>query len=783
MSIVKRLWEVPAICVALLLGGGTAQAQGILLPTDQKLGPLSVVYQRVNVTIQDQAAVTRVEQEFRNPTSQPLEATYLFPVPRDATVQDFAMWIDGKRMKGELVDAIQARKIYSDIVRRLKDPGLLERMDDRLFRVRVFPVPAQGTQKIELSFAEVVKRDGELAEYVYPLYAESSAIKTERDFTVRIELKSTAALKSIYSPSHEVGITREGDHRAIVGYESNEYMLGKDFRLLWSNENGQVGLSALPYRPVAGEDGYLLLLLTPSADIGTDQRVPRDVVFVLDSSGSMAGEKLTQAKGAVAHCIGRLQPTDRFNVVRFSTTADTFEKSLVTADDDHKKQAIEWTKKVEATGGTAIADSLDAALKLRTDDARNFTIVFLTDGQPTIGVTDPKAILQAVESKNSAGTRIFSFGVGDDVNTPLLDQLSDKTRGTSSYVRPNENIEVKVSGFFDKISHPVLANLQLVVDDSSVKLTDMYPPKLPDLFHGGQLVVAARYSGNGSPKFKFTGMLGSEQKTFEFTPTLPAEKSDNDFVALLWAQRKIGYLLDQIRNSGENKELVDEVTAIAKKFGIVTPYTSYLLVPDEKPVVTVTPVTPTDRYWFALPAQAERSAGEGGMGRPRLRDFGPDVRGGMGGGLGGSSDQPAIVEKLSRQQNVLAGKDGRPAATQLSLQAGAVAVENARTFGELKNADQLQRAIIQSQNVAGRRFNNQGGVWIEDKFDGKTKLVRVKYLSDAYFQLVSQNEENRRILSQGERVAWRTPTGQMIVIDGEGKETLSAMEIKELFGG
>ncbi|MBX9653196.1 VWA domain-containing protein [bacterium] len=757
-------WKPFAIGISLLAYSGWAHAQGILLPTDSKLGPLAVVYQRVNVTIQDQAAVTRVEQEFRNPTNQPLEATYLFPVPRDATVQDFAMWIDGKRTKGELVEANQARKIYSDIVRRLKDPGLLERMDDKLFRVRVFPVPAQGTQKIELSFTEVVKQDAGLAEYVYPLYAESTPIKTERDFTVRVELKSTDPLKSIYSPSHEVGITREGDHRAVVGYEANQFVLGKDFRLLWSTEQGPVGLTAIPYKPQAGEDGYLLLLLTPSAETTADQRVPRDVVFILDSSGSMAGEKLKQAKGAIVQCLARLQPTDRFNIIRFSTTVDLFEKSFVSADDDHKKKGTDWIEKIEATGGTAIADAIDAALKARADDARNFTVIFLTDGQPTIGVTDPKAIIQQTESKNTAGTRIFSFGVGDDVNTTLLDQISDKTRGTSSYVRPNENIEVKVSSFFDKINHPVLSNLELAVEGSGVKLSDMYPPKLPDLFHGSQLVVAARYSGSGTPKFKFTGKLGTEEKTFEFTPSLPGEKTDNDFVGLLWAQRKIGYLLDQIRNSGENKELVDEVTSIAKKFGIVTPYTSYLLVPDEKPVVNVAPAMPRERYWYG---GSPRSVG--GMG------------GAVPGGTGGDM-APEALRKVERQQNVLAGRDGRPAALQLNLQSGGVAVENAQVFSDLKNSDQLQRAIVQSQNVAGRRFDNRGGAWIEDKFDDKGKVVRVKYLSDAYFQLVTQNEENRRILSQGERVAWRTPKGLMIVIDGEGKETLTPMELSELFG-
>ncbi len=381
------------LLILMTCAGATSSslAQGILLPIDQKLPAVPVVYQRVNVNIKEQAAQTRIEQEFRNTTSQPVEAVYLFPVPAGASVNDFAMWIDGKRTKAELTDANQARQIYSDIVRRLRDPGLLERMNDQLFRVRVFPIPPQGTQRIELAYSQIAPREAGLAEYLFPKSQGPSAFNpTEKDFTLRVELECKAAIKNIYSPTHSVGITREGDHRAIVGFEENHSALAKDFRLLWNSGEGDVGIASVPYREARDQEGYVLLLLSPSESLAQQQRIPRDIVFVIDTSGSMAGEKMTQAKAALKHAVARLAAADRFGLVRFATTAEPWERNLIDATDDKKKLASDWIDKLEATGGTAITSALELANLFRSTDGRPLTVAFLTDGQPTVGVTDPR---------------------------------------------------------------------------------------------------------------------------------------------------------------------------------------------------------------------------------------------------------------------------------------------------------------------------------------------------------------------------------------------------------
>ncbi|MGL5098300.1 MAG: VWA domain-containing protein, partial [Planctomycetia bacterium] len=399
-------------------------------------------------------------------------------------------------------------------------------------------------------------------------------------FAVRVEIHSTASLKSIYSPSHDVDVHRDGDHKAVVGAEVPPAAEVRDFQLYWTVDPREVGLSLVAHRADAGKPGEFLMLISPRTDAKQEVRVPRDVVFVVDASGSMQGEKMEQARKALKFCLGALDPGDRFAVVRFSTVAETYRPSLEQATPLNIAAAKQWADGLRAEGGTAIDAALDEALHLRTDAARNFTVLFLTDGQPTIGETDPTAILANVRRRNAAGTRIFVFGVGDDVNAHLLDQLAEATRSTSTYVRPREDLEEKVSTFFTKIQRPVFADLTLTLDHPAVKLIETYPPKLPDLFHGGQLVVVGRYTGAGPVAVKLSGRLGDRREEFVYELVLPAEKRENDFLPGLWARRKIGYLLDQIRLSGESKELVDEVVRLAREFGVATPYTSFAAIPD-----------------------------------------------------------------------------------------------------------------------------------------------------------------------------------------------------------
>ncbi len=801
--------------VALLAAwAGSARAHGLLIPEEKTLPPLAMLNHKVTIQIDDQVALTRVEQTFRNHTDRPLEATYVFPVPKGASVNKFTMWVDGKETKGEMVEADKARQIYTSIVRRTQDPGLLEYIGHNLLQMKVFPIPAKGDQRVALSFSAVAPKEGNLVEYVYPLKTDGKSTRTLESFSITATIQSQHNVTNVYSPTHAITLKRKSDKEVDVTFDRNQGLLDKDFQLFYSTGEKDVGLTALTHRPVSGSDGWFTLLISPRVEIPKEYQVPRDLVLVLDTSGSMRGAKMEQARKALKYVLDNLHPHDRFGLINFATTVNRYEDKLLEANAEQISRAKKWVDDLEATGGTAIHDALASAQELRSkDEGRSFTVVFFTDGQPTIGETDPEKILKAVAARNTAETRIFTFGVGDDVNASMLDRLSEQTRALATYVRPVEDIEAKVSGLYGKISNPVLTNLKLSATNS-IRLSEMYPGPLPDLFHGSQLVVFGRFSGKGPAAIKLTGQVGKESKEFVYELTFPEKTGDErDFVEHLWARRKVGYLLDQIRVNGEKKELVDEVVVLAKKYGITTPYTSYLIVPDA-PVPVTGPGRP-------IPL-----GGPGG-------GFG--LNGGLGGGgaippglappSGGTAGKPVPVLEFAKQNQAkpgdLATSRDRLADRELpkadakggkteggayrfyiearekkeafdkaravlgrgekdGVQAGKLGVDLSVQMHNLRSQSRLDQTA--TRNVQGRNCIELGGVWIDEGFDPKMPSVVVKAQSDAYFRLLERQPQVKDVFRLGNHVVWVTPNGTALVIDThDGKEKLTDAEIDKLF--
>ncbi|MDK1031205.1 MAG: VIT domain-containing protein, partial [Planctomycetia bacterium] len=572
-----RTTLVGLVCAVLVAAvpADEADGAGMLIPKSESVPPLAVKFLRVDTTIDNQVATTRVVQEFKNSTSRNLECTYIFPLPKGASIRDFAMYIDGKRVKGGLLKKEKAREIYETIVRRMKDPALLEYMDSQLLRLRIFPVPAQGTRKIELEYTELVPVDNGLAEYVFPLRTGAQASRTLDDFTVRVRIKNRTPIKSVYSPTHGVGISRPSDYEAIVGMESKAALLANDFQLFYTLSEKEFGLNLMTYRPDPELPGMFLLLISPKTEIEDKQRVPRDVAFVFDTSGSMMGEKVEQAKAALDVCIAALDSKDRFAIVQFSTAALTFADGWTQASKENKEKAANWVGAFEASGGTNISEALEAVLALPVDAGRPATIMFLTDGCPTVGTTDVPSLMKMVKDKNKRNLRIFSFGVGNDVNTHLLDMMSDTTGGLPEYIRPGQTIDAKVTRLFAKMSHPVLTNLEIKIP--GVKVLETYPKQLPDLFRGSQVVVVGEYTSAGDSAIRLTGFVGKKKKEYVYEAKFPKKDVKRSFIASIYAHRKIGFLLDEIRLHGENKELKDEVVRLSLAYGVETPYTSYLV--------------------------------------------------------------------------------------------------------------------------------------------------------------------------------------------------------------
>jgi Ca-activated chloride channel family protein len=784
----------------LLVIGSSARATGMLIPAEKKLPPLALVDQKVTITIEDQIAVTRIEQAFRNHTGRELEATYLFPVPKGASVRKFTMWVNGVETPGEIVEADKARKIYTDIVSRSHDPGLLEYMNNQLIKVRVFPVPAKGDQRISLSYTSVSNADNGLIEYMYPMRTDGKAAETLEKFSIAINLKDQRPLTNIYSPSHPITITRPNDKEAVIGFEKNEAILDRDFQLFYQAGDKDVGVTAVTHRPIADRPGYFMMLLSPRAELSKMQQQPRDFVYVIDTSGSMRGKRITQAKNALKYCLRNLNEGDRFAMINFASTVTKYTNNLQSATPGNLEAARRWVDELEATGGTAIDDALRDALAMRSsDEGRTYTMVFFTDGQPTWGERNPVKIMDNVKKRNTGNTRIFSFGVGDDVNTVLLDGLADATKAVSTYVRESEDIEAKVSSLYAKISNPVLADLKLDVGEG-VTLSEVYPHQLPDLFHGSQLVVFGRYTGHGHAAVKLTGKIGMQTKEFVYELNFADKTAGNQgFVEDLWARRKVGHLLDQVRVQGESKEVLEEIIMLAKRYGITTPYTSYLLVPDGPlPVVRRKGGEPIDPAKAPVP-QALAPGFGGGTGGPalKLEEFARknfDENKGVSvnrthqeterlnekAKKGDAKDQKEAKIALDTQKTLQSAERAFNARNLYHVQQGQVGVDFAIMNYNLRSQNQLSRTA--SRNVQNRNVVEIGGVWIDDGFNPKLETVTVKAQSEAYFKILERHPQVKDVYQLGNYVIWVTPSGKALIIDrGAGLEEMPNADIDRLF--
>jgi len=783
------------LTLAMLINPNALFARGILIPEDKRIAPLILVKQIVDFKIEDQIAETMVEQVFYNHSDRPLEATYIFPVPKGASVNKFTMWVDGKETKGELLEADKAREIYTSIVRRIQDPGLLEYMENNLLRMRVFPVPARGNQRVSVSYTSVVPKEGDLMEFVFPLKGEMRSNQVAQEFSLSGTIKSQHGIANTYSPTHDINTQRKSDKEVSLSLNKAGLMGDKDFQLFYSFSDKAVGMSMLTHRPIASEEGYFSLMINPSMKGNKAKPMPRDFVFVMDTSGSMRGPKMDQAKKALKYCINSLGENDRFSMLNFATSVSLFRDEFVTANEEFKNTGRKWIEGLESTGGTAIRDALLAALEIRGNDAsRPFVIVFFTDGMPTIGETNPEKITRDVLAKIKPNTRIFTFGVGDDVNATMLDMLAEKTKAATTYVRPAEDIEIKSSAMVSKISNPVLVNLSLTFSPD-IQVLDIYPTSLPDIFEGSQLMVFGKYKGNGGSAIKLRGDLANEKKEFVYEYNFPEKTSDSkSFVEQLWARRKVGFLLDQIRANGEKGELVDEVTKLAKKYGITTPYTSYLVVPDHVsyPIHRPVPGYPTPK----LPVPFGLLPSSGGDGNRKVLEFARENQSRPGqlaegrataaekafefAGIAGAPGAEQLKKAMDAKGDLDRAKDALRRRDQNAVQGGKMGVDLSVQNQNFR--DQITVSETAIKQISGRSMIEVGGVWIDEGFQKSMPTMVIQAQSDAYFRLLEKQPQLRKLFGLGNYLIWVTPGNTALVIDTqEGKNTISDKEIEQMF--
>jgi len=736
-----------ALGAIALAAGDHARAHGVLVPTDRMLPPLGLAHHRVEIAIDGGLATVTIDQTWRNTSDRPLEATYLFPVPKAGVVTGFELEVNGKMQKGEMLERDKARRIYEDIVARMRDPGLVEWMERDLFQVRIFPVPARGEQRLRLRYAQPLETLAGTYRLTYPLRTSAQAARTLEDFTLTVRIRDAVPVGTVYSPTHKIAVSHRG-HEVIVGFEDERVLLDKDFVLYFGVSTQDIGISAILHRE-RGEPGFFLLTAAPRAALESSEVQGKNVIFVLDTSGSMTGDKIVQAKAALRYCIDRLGADDRFDVLRFSSDVERLSPSgLVVASEANKRRALDFVDDFEAAGGTAIDEALRAAIGSVASE-RGALILFVTDGRPTVGEVDAGAILDAASRKNSGHARIFTMGVGEDLDTHLVDLIADRHGGTSHYVRPGEDVKVAISALYEHIAYPVLSDVTLTID--GVRTYAVLPQRLPDLFRGQQLVVAGRYRDGGKARVRLEGRLGKETRRFEITVDFPEEQKDQDFVASIWAHRQVGQLLDQIRLTGETTALREEVVQLAKRYGIVTPYTSWLVVDDRE----IPPPRPHPDPWPPHPRPPHP--------RPP-RPIPPPWLEERGGGVPNRAPSPArapTLERKAEEQERIVLDASRPAAgAEPSSQAfredgGKTGVDAAETIRIMKDKDDEAPIVRAIRRVFSRVFAWDGHSWLDQAATAGLERVDIKTYSPAWSELAKKGADVRAALALGERVQIR----------------------------
>jgi Ca-activated chloride channel family protein len=701
-----------------------------------------------------------------------MEATFIFPIPEGATVSDFSLWIEGKKTPGAVLEKDEARAIYESIVRRTRDPGLIEYMDGKIFRASIFPIPAGGTQKLEIKFGQVLVKQGGMYAFSYPVSVGKDYVtaKTNKDFTLTARIQQPLPITAVYSPTHKIGVQRKSSTEVVLGTEEMNVELDRDFQLFIGLSKQDIGLNILTHDPDGdgGEPGYFMMALAPKVDVAAHEEIGQTFTFVMDTSGSMAGEKIEQARQTLAFCLSKLKPQDRFNVIRFSTDVETLYEDPVAATPAAIERAVAFAKALEPAGGTAIGPALDRALIQKFSKDQPHQIIFVTDGIPTVGDTETTQILQMVKTKTPKGARVFVFGVGYDVNTPLLDGIAVQARGRADYVKPTQNLENAVAALYRRISSPVLTDLQL--DFGGAKVYDVYPTPIPDLFQGDQVVLFGRFRTGFTAPITVTGKAGPEVKKYTFGKSADDVESKKrevssaiyeeplEFLPKLWATRKVGFLLEQIRLNGEQQELKNEVILLAKKFGLVTPYTSFLAV-DDSELQNNQPVRPEPRPDMPRPRPdmrpIERGDDEGPADEADGGLRGPRAQGSGRGVDKRPAEEPAARAPAAPKKDAVKKAEAKASAFDKGFGAdvGESAVAASEATRDYKEKERMDGDAGGRKYLAGRTFEIRGGAWVEDGLDAADKKAEVvESYSARYFELLRKHKELKSVLTLGERV-------------------------------
>ena len=570
------------------------QAPGVYVVPQQRVYDFghtaspSLRIERVGVlaTIEDRVATTALRVEIRNTSRSAVEAELVLPVPDGAVVKGFDFEGSAVRPTAELLERGEARALYQSIVSRTRDPALLEFSGCAAVRSSVFPVPASGVQHVAVTWEQVLPAHGDRIDYTLPRSEALGAAAIPWDISLRISSRN--ALATIWSPTHELAETRLSPREAWVKVPADGSSQPGPLQVSFLERASGLSTSVLACPAQHGDGGYLLLLGgVPEAP--DDPTLRREVTLVLDRSGSMRGEKFAQALEAARQIVEGLREGEAFQVIDYADDVASFASQPVLRTDATLEQARGYLSRLSVGGGTDINAALQRALGQPATEGLLPVVLFLTDGVPTVGTCDEARIRDGAVTANRHQRRLFTFGVGTDVNAPLLDALATQSRASSAYVLPGEDVEARVGEVYRRLFGPVLADPVLTVlerdgADASRRLERVLPAKLPDVFVNEQLLVSARYFGSAPLRLVISGTSPAGPATIEATFDPADADRRQGFVARLWADRRIGELVDEARQAGQPakaddprmKELVQEIVALSTEFGVLSEYTAFM---------------------------------------------------------------------------------------------------------------------------------------------------------------------------------------------------------------
>ncbi len=708
--------------------------------------PLVRTQSRVKVALADRVLRYEVTETFVNRGPTVAEADYIFPLPSGAAFEDLKLSINGELVSGETMSAEKARGIYEEIVRRQRDPALVEWMGSGMLRTRIFPIAPGEEKKVVVRYQHVALREGDALRIDYrrgsdpngnrgaePVHTGSDPEGTEwMSFSLLYERDSRYG--EPYSPTHALRSREEGRTRVVEARGS-----AGDLAILLPLRQADVAsISVLTHAPVASERGFALFTITPPA--ASRRTLPRDVTFVVDVSGSMRGPKLQQAREAGRALLASLREEDRFRIVDFSTDVRSFRDGFVSATSSNLRDARRYLDALAADGSTNISGALEAALTAHGDGERLPLVVFVTDGEPTVGERDPGRIA-ALASRWRGEARVFTVGVTAEANAGLIEQLALEGRGTAHFVRQDESVERTVSLLASRLNAPVLTNVRLQVD--GVRLLQMHPAGPVDVFAGQDLVVLARYEGDGRARVHLTGSSVDGPVSWSTTARFADEDRANPFVARLWATQRLGWLAAEKRRNGGSTGMDAEIRSLGERFGIPTEFSSYLV---------VEPGMPVGRDLVRLQDGAANPAAQ--------RKDSP--RGRIGGAMGAAASPQATAPATANEARFEAAR-------------ASAAQREAKSVGEM---DVLEKRADR-QRVGERLFALVNGVWTDTRHTPTLRTVQVKPFSPAYFELVQRLPDLGPVFALGDKVIV-AGRGVAIELTATGAERMSAQDLAAL---